>query len=247
LSSQDGITGLELKPYSIKFPFDFASTADFQRNQTVCMSFNNNLEVLGSTRWQQNNCRTEIKSDVKKGERTTLTCFCNTMSNHYIGLITDKGRDIEIIIPHRFSYEIRLLAVFIPLALLGLCCPCFVMRWDRNDTDALERDPYEEIDDTFIDRFRQFRGIECREEVLYKLPQLHSYEGLKDADFRVGTCTTLLLYFKALHPLYSLYFHFDFFNKRLLRLSFVIWQVCWITIFALACFLKNTENTPVFL
>lgn len=52
LSSQDGITGLELKPYSIKFPYDFEATGDFQRNQTVCMTFNGNLEVLGAARWQ---------------------------------------------------------------------------------------------------------------------------------------------------------------------------------------------------
>lgn len=210
------------------------------------MTFNGNLEVLGSARWEQNNCITEVNSDVKKGEKTTLNCICSVLSNHYVGLITDKQRVIQIVKPHRFEFEIRLLAVVIPIALLGLCCPCFVMRWDRNDIDALEQDPYEEIDDAFIDRFQQWRKIQCREEVLYKLPQLNSYNGLKDSDYRVGTCTVLLLYFKALHPLYSLYFHFDFFNKRLLRLSFVIWQVCWITMFTLACFIKQTENDPIF-
>lgn len=117
------------------------------------MSFNGNLEVLGTARWKQNTCRTEVNDDPKQGV-PTLNCYCETLSNHYVGLITDKNRVFEILIPSRSAYEERFLFVLVPLVLIGLCCPCLAMRWDKNDIDKLEEDPYQiTMPDEIITRF----------------------------------------------------------------------------------------------
>lgn len=85
----------------------------------------------------------------------TLNCLCSVMSNHYIGLITDKGRQVEVILPHSYAYEMRILWVILPLLLLGLICPFFATRWDRNDLKTLEVDPYEAkgFNDDFVEQF----------------------------------------------------------------------------------------------
>lgn len=154
------------------------------------MSFNSNLEVRDSARWETDSCVTQVNNDVKSGEQATLNCLCSEISNHYIGLITDKQRLIQVIIPHRLAYEIRLLAVIIPLLLLGICCPCFVTRWDNNALKKLEEDPYEQngLTDDFIEHFKFVRKTETTEEVLYRLPQIDDYMKLTDNDYRVGSC-----------------------------------------------------------
>ena len=74
--------------------------------------------------------------------------------------------------------------------MLGLCCPCFMCRWDRNALLKLEEDPYDTItiNDDFIESFKELRKIKCKEEVLYKLPQIQEYIKLNETDFRVGSC-----------------------------------------------------------
>lgn len=96
-----------------------------------------------------------INDQVKPGKIGSLNCICSVMSNHYIGLITDKSRNIEVILPHSYNLEIRILLILIPLLMLGFCCPCIVTRWDKNDLKTLEEDPYEAkgISDEFIERF----------------------------------------------------------------------------------------------
>lgn len=147
-----------MTPYEIKFSYDFPKNpkdGSFNRNQTVCMSFNGNLDVLGAARWEQNDCITIINDKVKPGQTGSLNCICSVMSNHYIGLITDKSRNIEVILPHTYNLEIRILWILVPLLMLGLCCPCLMMRWDKNDLKTLEEDPYEAkgMTDDFIERF----------------------------------------------------------------------------------------------
>ena len=56
----------------------------------------------------------------------------------------------------------------------------------------------------------------------------------------------MILYAKTMHPIWSLYFKYDFFCKRMFRLTIVIWQVSLITIFCIACFLNNVDKTPIF-
>jgi Zn-dependent membrane protease YugP len=70
---------------------------------------------------------------------------------------------------------------------------------------------------------------------------------MQETDFRVGSCTALTHYTKTMHPILNLWFKYDFFNKRLFRLTVVIWQVSWITIFCVACFLKSADNLPEFI
>ena len=68
LSSESGITGLDLKPFEIRFSYDFPEDEEFARNQTVCMGFDGNLEVLAESRWTQRSCITEIFDEVEDGE-----------------------------------------------------------------------------------------------------------------------------------------------------------------------------------
>jgi len=56
------------------------------------------------------------------------------MSGKFLTLITDKSRSIEIVPPPRsLLEELRLMAVIIPLFLLGFVLPCLALTWDRND------------------------------------------------------------------------------------------------------------------
>jgi len=108
------------------------------------MSFNADLDVIGTARWEQNKCSTVVNDKPKQGT-PTLDCYCETLSNHYIGLINDKSRIIEVLVPRRSAYEERYLIVLIPLILIGLCLPCLAMRWDKNDIDLLEEDPWQAV------------------------------------------------------------------------------------------------------
>jgi hypothetical protein len=170
---------LQLSPYEVKFPFNFTSS-DFHRNQTVCMVFDSSLQIVGDARWTTSSCISQL-NDKPTGEQIpTLTCICNILSNQYIGVITDESRLIEYLPPYRLLYEVRLLAVLVPLVMLGMCLPCLAIRWDREDLTILEDDPFsKQLSDEFVEAFRQVRDMYA-EEVLYKLPQLEIYRGMKE-------------------------------------------------------------------
>lgn len=94
------------------------------------------------------------------------------MSGKFLTLITDKSRSIEIVPPPRsLLEELRLMAVIIPLFLLGFVLPCLALTWDRNDLKTLEDDQFKFSED-FVEKFRKLRGLQFQEEVLYRLPML---------------------------------------------------------------------------
>jgi hypothetical protein len=162
------------------------------------------------------------------------------MDGKLIGLITDKSRMKVVTPPPRTLWqELRMLIVIIPMLLLGLVIPSLAMRWDRNDLLKLEEDRFK-FSDEFVEEFRRFRNVEFVQEVLYKFPQLSPQVGWTEADYREGTWPTVMLYARTQHPVISLYHHFDFFRKRLLRASFIIFQVSLITLILLASYTQST-------
>lgn len=73
------------------------------------------------------------------------------MSNHYVGLITDKERLPIIVVPHSYTIELRFLVILLPLLWLGIFCPCIVTSFDKNELKRLEEDHFEKLNDDFVE------------------------------------------------------------------------------------------------
>jgi hypothetical protein len=76
------------------------------------------------------------------------------------------------------------------------------------------------------------------------MPQLNVYRQMNS--IKNDKFAAMTLFFRTMHPLVSVYYHFDFFNKRLVRQTMVVWQVSLITLGLLACHLGKWENWYVF-
>lgn len=83
------------------------------------------------------------------------------LMNYYQGIITDKTR-VKVIERAIFeSFHMILLLIIIPLSVIGLCCPFFVIWLDKADYEDLEMDTYEDIPDEVCDQIARTRDYKC--------------------------------------------------------------------------------------
>ncbi len=76
LSQENGFQYLELSPFEITFQYEYDEDY-FYRNQTVCMSYNGNLEDLNGQIWETRGCDTIYNEDENNSRKSTLKCSCN--------------------------------------------------------------------------------------------------------------------------------------------------------------------------
>ena len=61
---------------------------------------------------------------------STLVCKCTELQNHYITVISDRSRDLEVLVEFKYKFHKILLWVIIPLFIFGCCCPLCVWQLD---------------------------------------------------------------------------------------------------------------------
>ena len=52
------------------------------------------------------------------------------MKNHYIAVISDRSRDLEVLEVFKYEFHRILLWVVIPFLIFGCCCPLCVVQLD---------------------------------------------------------------------------------------------------------------------
>ena len=61
------------------------------------MSFDGNSDDFKKERWHKEECKTIYNIDEDDITASTLICKCSSLKNHYIGVISDRSRDLEIV------------------------------------------------------------------------------------------------------------------------------------------------------
>ena len=108
---------------------------------------------------------------------STLICKCSALKNHYVAVITDQSRDLEVIVVYKFKFHSVLLWVIIPLMLFGCCCPLYVAKKDIWNFEEVETDKFDHISDQTIKALKIGRGgvYKFKEEIYYKLSNIDEY------------------------------------------------------------------------
>lgn len=135
-----------------------------------------------------------------------------------------------------------MLAVLVPLFIIGIILPCVVLKLDKNDYDMIEKD-FPDVPDALIASFTIARKASCEQEVYYKMREIESHLAL--THFTPGSWVALKAYYRNLHPLLSLFYKFDFGIKRFSRLAMLIFSVSIITLLSLFVFQMDLEQDVV--
>ena len=158
------------------------------------------------------------------------------MHNFYHGVINDKARlhvaDLKVILVTDVYNKHLLLGLLIPLVLMACCLPCFVVWLDKKDYEAIENDTYK-VEDWVIVAFRKdCKEIKCNQEIFYNLKAIESYTKL--TDFSRLNLQVFSVFLRQMMPITSLFYHFDFSEKRLTRLANLTFQIDVITVLIIA-------------
>lgn len=68
------------------------------------------------------------------------------------------------------------------------------------------------------------------QEIYYREKEIAQYLKLEANDFRSGSGVAFVIFHRTLHPLFSLFTHFDYRKKRVTRFAFFLGQISLITI-----------------
>ena len=145
--------------------------------------------------------------------------------------------------PPKDPYPVFLLVV-IPYALFGLLMPIFAIMQDKQDFKNLEEGKYrlKEEQQYVYDKLRYARGYECREEVYLIEADIQKYSKMSS----FGCCNSMITFFRTIHPLFSLFAHYDYKMSRMNRLLLVLGQMGLITILVVLAFTEPiNEWNPV--
>lgn len=106
----------------------------------------------------------------------TIICKCSRLKNHYISVISDRSRDLEVLAEFRYKFHYILLLVVVPLFIFGCCCPLCVMWTDQRDYQALEDDRYD-VSEELVDALQMKRTTKYKwkAQVYYNIENIHSY------------------------------------------------------------------------
>ena len=104
LLSEQGFGFLNTNEFELHFGYAFPE-GDFFRNQTICMSFNGNAASFVEERWEKEQCQTKYNIVEEDMTQSTIICQCSELKNHYIGLITDRSRELEVVVEFRYKFH----------------------------------------------------------------------------------------------------------------------------------------------
>ena len=72
------------------------------------------------------------------------------------------------------SFHWQIALIVIPLAIMGLCCPCVLLWFDKRDYEDLEMDIYD-IDQDVAVHMAKLRNAVCVQEVYYNFKEIEKY------------------------------------------------------------------------
>ena len=148
-------------------------------------------------------------------------------------MITDRNRDIVIPKTYQDTTHSILLAITIPLFLIGFIGPCVMIGLDAHDYQQVEDNIYV-VSERMALTLQKARNKLCKQEIYYLEKEIQRYQKLKE--FRSGSGTTFAIYHRAFHPYFSLFTGFDYRLKRLMRFTIVLGQICLITLGLWVCY-----------
>ena len=151
------------------------------------------------------------------------------MTNFYYTLVTDIDRDRLEKSDIQDETHFVLLAIGMPLLMVGLIMPCLMILLDAKDYQGVEDNIYP-VDDYTIAKLEKARNALCKQHIYYNEKEISRYLELNDGDFRSGSFTVFMTFHRTLHPYFSLFSRFDYRMKRLTRFSFVLGQISLITV-----------------
>ena len=131
-------------------------------------------------------------------------------------------------IPQDTTHTI-LLVIQLFLIIFGVLMPCLMIFLDAKDYQNVEDNVYP-VDDLTIAQLELARNALCRQEIYYREKEIAQYLKLEANEFRSGSGVAFAIFHRTLHPLFSLFTHFDYRRKRLTRFAFVLGQISLITI-----------------
>ena len=156
-------------------------------------------------------------------------------------MITDRSRELEVVVEFRYKFHRILLWVVIPFLLLGCCCPLVAWQLDTYSLIHIEDDDYD-VSDAVVEDFhrRRHKRYKYKQQIYYNLAQIEEYQHFKN--FRSGRWTPIWLYLRHLHPIFNIAMIFNIEFKRLFRLSLVTAQLSLITLLCWAAYSKRIEE-----
>lgn len=155
-----------------------------------------------------------------------MTCSCTQLKNYYYAVITDRdlieNKDTE----YQITTHNIILLVTIPLMIIGMVGPCIMVALDHHDYSLVTDNVYEVTRRTAL-TLRILRNKLMVQEIYYREKEIEQYGKMNE--FRSGSVGALKTFHRTLHPYFSLFTHFDYRLKRMMRFYLVLCQWCLIT------------------
>ena len=168
-------------------------------------------------------------TELKKDGDNYITCTCSDVTSNYYTLLNDLTRlQYNPYVPQNTTHE-SLLIIQLFLIVFGILMPCVMIVLDSTDYQNVEDNVYP-VDDLTIAQLELARNALCKQEVYYREMEIAKYMQLDANEFRSGSGVAFMTFHRTLHPLFSLFTHFDYRKKRVTRFAFLLGQISTITI-----------------
>ena len=222
----------------------FLAKSFFFNNQTFCGNYDSNV-YTDDIEWtgRDGECTTEYTFpgpfDQNYG---TVKCTCSQVRNYYYSMLTDLTRTRVYPKNEQWVDHTIMMAILMPLTLIGLIFPCMMILLDSRDYQSVEDNVYP-VDDLTIAQLERVTNRLCKQQIYYNEKEIARYLELNENEFRSGSCVAFSTFQRNLHPYTSLFTRFDYRSKRLTRFYIVLGQMSLITVLLWIAYSNGATTT----